>query len=86
MLTLANPLTILSFAAFAQGLGLESATTAPAAVAAMMAVFAGSAAWWFLLSFCTTAARTRLRPAAIAWIGRGCGAALIGLGVLQALR
>ena len=34
----------------------------------------------------TAAARTRLRPAAIAWIGRGCGAALIGLGVLQALR
>jgi threonine/homoserine/homoserine lactone efflux protein len=50
-LTLANPATILSFAAVFAGAGLgQQAYGAGAALAMVGGVFAGSAAWWLLLS------------------------------------
>lgn len=60
-LTLTNPLTVLSFAAVFAGLDIvsEGGRTGPA-VALVMGVFAGSSAWWLLLSAAVGALRSRL--------------------------
>jgi threonine/homoserine/homoserine lactone efflux protein len=51
MLTLTNPATILSFLAVFAGAGLgQQVHGAAAATAMVLGVFAGSAAWWLLLS------------------------------------
>ena len=50
-LTLTNPATILSFVAVFAGVGLGAAAPgAAAALALVLGVFCGSAAWWLLLS------------------------------------
>ncbi|MDI6856866.1 MAG: LysE family transporter [Dehalococcoidia bacterium] len=61
LLTLTNPLTILSFAAVFAGLDIvsEGGRTAPA-VALVAGVFAGSSAWWLVLSGGVGALRSRL--------------------------
>lgn len=51
-LTLANPATILSFAAIFAGLGAAAASSPLSLVAG---VLAGSAAWWLLLALATAA-------------------------------
>ena len=84
-LTLANPPTILSFAALMAGVGLVTSTR-EAAAALVLGVLLGSAAWWLVL----TGAVARGRR----WVGerwrqrltRGAGGALalLGLAVLVA--
>lgn len=89
LLTLANPATILSFAAVFGGLGLSPASggngaggdsTAVAAVL-VLGVFVGSALWWFALSASVGAFRRRVTPAAMLWINRASGAVLGGFGI-----
>ncbi len=59
LLTLANPLTILSFAGILAGLGTGAAAGYPVAAGWLVAgVFLGSAAWWLFLSV------------AAGWLGR----------------
>lgn len=100
LLTLTNPMTILSFAAIFAGLGLANAaggyttaggygvagryTTAGALVAG---VFLGSAAWWLILSSSVGAARSRVGPSGMRWINRlsGCIIAAFGLAALISL-
>ena len=86
LLTLANPATILSFAAVFGGLGLapESGTSGDStAVAAVLVlgVFVGSALWWLALSASVGAVRRRVTPAAMLWINRASGAVLGGFGI-----
>ncbi|HHT02461.1 MAG TPA: LysE family transporter [Firmicutes bacterium] len=51
LLTLTNPLTIISFAAVFSGLGIISqGPGVVAAVSLLVGVFTGSAAWWYILS------------------------------------
>jgi threonine/homoserine/homoserine lactone efflux protein len=57
-LTLANPPTILAFAAIFAGLGLAANADYAAAALVTLGVFLGSAAWWLFLA----AAAGRLRP------------------------
>ncbi|MBM3367067.1 MAG: LysE family translocator [Betaproteobacteria bacterium] len=49
-LTLANPPTILAFAAIFAGLGLTSDADYAAATLIVLGVFLGSAAWWIVLA------------------------------------
>jgi len=58
-LTLTNPATIISFAALFASLGAGSAG-AGGAVAVVAGVFAGSVAWWVLLTGLVAAVRSRL--------------------------
>jgi len=60
-LTLANPMTILSFAALFVGLGVRVGTTGGAAVLTI-GVFGGSAAWWVVLTEVVGALRARITP------------------------
>lgn len=60
-LTLTNPATILSFAALFAGIGAATGG-ATGATALVLGVFAGSAAWWVLLTGSVARLRTRLSP------------------------
>lgn len=82
MLTLANPMTILSFVAVFAGLGLAGAGGGALPAAALVGgVFVGSAAWWLLLTAVASRVRDRLSPAGLRWVNRGAGALLLGFGV-----
>jgi threonine/homoserine/homoserine lactone efflux protein len=63
-ITIANPATILSFAAAFAGFGLV-AHGGPGAVSLVAGVFSGSLAWWLALVTTTGALRPRLGPVAL---------------------
>jgi threonine/homoserine/homoserine lactone efflux protein len=65
-LTLANPMTILSFGALFAGLGVTSGGTGDAALV-VVGVLLGSTAWWVTLTTVIGALRTRVTPV---WIHR----------------
>ncbi len=74
VLTLSNPMTILSFAAMFAGLGVAGASGRPGSVGILVAgVFLGSAAWWVTLSGVTSLARGSMTPARMRWINRVSG-------------
>jgi putative LysE/RhtB family amino acid efflux pump len=76
-LTLTNPATILSFAAVFAGLGVMNTGDAGRAGALVGGTFAGSLAWWIILSSAVSAARGRITAAHLLWINRAAGAALL---------
>lgn len=81
VLTLANPTTILSFVGLFAGVsGLRGfeLNTIPAL---LVGVFAGSAAWWLILSGTVGLIRHRIDNATMLWINRGSGAAIVGFGL-----
>lgn len=61
-LTLANPPTLLAFAAIFAGLGLAASADYAAAALVTLGVFLGSAAWWLVLAASAGALRGRLGP------------------------
>ena len=65
-LTLANPMTILSFGALFAGLGVTSEATGDAALV-VVGVLLGSTTWWVVLTTVVGALRTRVTPR---WIHR----------------
>ncbi|MGE4298569.1 MAG: LysE/ArgO family amino acid transporter [Desulfovibrionaceae bacterium] len=80
VLTLTNPMTILSFAAIFAGLGVGTGATRWESVTLVAGVFCGSAAWWLTLS--TTAGLLRHRLAArLVLVNRVCGAVVAAFGV-----
>ncbi len=87
LLTLTNPLTIMSFAAVYAGLGLNVGGSAGAAVSVVSGVFLGSAFWWLLLSSSASLLRGRLGPLALRRINilSGGTLALFGLYALATL-
>jgi threonine/homoserine/homoserine lactone efflux protein len=90
VLTLTNPLTILSFAAVFAGLGLGTAKNDHASAGFLVAgVFLGSALWWLLLSGVTDLLRSRVTARGLRWVNRISGAVIAGFGaviLLGALR
>jgi threonine/homoserine/homoserine lactone efflux protein len=74
LLTLANPATILSFAAVSASQGLARAAHA---AAFSVGVLAGSAAWWLLLSVSVRFASKRLTPRAFRRIHLASTAVLV---------
>ncbi|MDI7863276.1 LysE family translocator [Rhizobiaceae bacterium n13] len=81
LLTIANPATILSFAAIFAGLGLARTGDAVNAAIVVAGVFLGSLAWWFFLSGLIAALHHRLSPTFSVWVARLSGLVLIGFGV-----
>jgi threonine/homoserine/homoserine lactone efflux protein len=81
-LTLANPPTILSFAAIFAGLGVGTTGRAsPATILLVLGVLVGSALWWVLLSSGVAAMRARVTPRVVRWINRLSGALLVAFGI-----
>lgn len=82
LLTLTNPMTILSFTAMYAGVLGGVAPHRSAALWLVFGVFTGSALWWLLLSGAVSLLSGRLGPAALAWANRLSGAVLIAFGAL----
>ncbi|HET9950230.1 MAG TPA: LysE family transporter [Candidatus Eisenbacteria bacterium] len=83
LLTITNPMTILSFAALFAGMGLGSIAKGPASAFSLVTgVFAGSAAWWFSLSGTVSLLRGRFDAGGLLWVNRVSGAILLLFGLL----
>lgn len=86
VLTLTNPLTILSFAAIFAGLGVGlSSNQGTAAVSIVVGVFCGSGAWWLLLSGGVSLLREKMTPRWLTWVNRCAGLALAIFGLVALL-
>ena len=84
VLTLTNPVTILSFAAMFAGIGLPEDGLG-GAVVLVLGVFAGSALWWLLLSGLVGLFRDRLGVGVLRWVNRVSGTAIAAFGVVALL-
>jgi threonine/homoserine/homoserine lactone efflux protein len=83
VLTLTNPMTILSFAAVFAGLGLGGGATDYAGAAwLVLGVFLGSALWWLLLSGGVGLFREKLTNEHLRWVNRISGIVIAGFGLL----
>ncbi|MGH6894023.1 MAG: LysE family translocator [Dongiaceae bacterium] len=80
-LTLANPTTILSFAAIFASLSGLRGFALHSVPALLVGVFIGSAAWWLTLSGVVGLIRHRISPVTMLWINRFAGAAIILFGL-----
>jgi len=80
-LTLTNPLTILSFAALFAGLGITNRTAVEAGLMTL-GVFAGSAAWWIVLTSVVAVLRARLTTGILRAITVISGLLIGGFGLL----
>jgi threonine/homoserine/homoserine lactone efflux protein len=81
ILTLTNPLTILSFGAIFSGINVsESSETS---LWLVLGVFMGSALWWILLSLIVGWARRMITQSALKWINYGSALILAGFGLLS---
>ncbi len=82
-LTIANPLTILSFVGIFAGLGLAKTTGGDplAALLLVAGVFVGSALWWLLLSGSVSLLRARFGPVALLWVNRISGTLVLAFGI-----
>ena len=83
ILTLTNPLTILSFVAVFAGLGL--ATTGGgygSAIGLVAGVFCGSALWWLTLSTAVSLFRNRFTPRSLRWVNIVSGVIIAGFGIV----
>jgi threonine/homoserine/homoserine lactone efflux protein len=82
LLTLTNPMTILSFAAVFAGLGLGAGATDYASAALLVfGVFLGSAVWWLFLSGGVGLFREKLNDEHFRWVNRISGTIIAGFGL-----
>ena len=82
LLTITNPMTILSFAAVFAGLGIGAVSTAWGGAWLVLGVVLGSAAWWLILSGGVSLFRSRFDERRLVWVNRISGAIIIAFGVL----
>jgi len=86
LLTLTNPMTILSFAAVFGGLGLGSTPGGfVPAVSLVGGVFLGSVAWWTLLSGGVSLLRRKVSTGLLVWVNRVSGLVIVGFGAVAML-
>ncbi len=82
LLTITNPLTILSFAAVFAAMGNAGGNHDYASAALLVAgVFVGSASWWLILSGATSLLRARFDARWLRWVNRGSGLIILAVGV-----
>lgn len=84
-LTITNPATIVSFAALAATLGIDTHGSVVAPLSVVAGVLLGSAAWWCLLVLGVSTVRTRITPRAVRAVGTGSGLVIMVLGILAVL-
>jgi threonine/homoserine/homoserine lactone efflux protein len=86
ILTLSNPVTILSFAAIYSGFGfgyqIESITESTWMI---FGVFLGSSLWWVILSGVVGILRSRFTKPLLMWINRFSGGAITVFGIVIVL-
>ncbi len=86
LLTLTNPLTILSFAAIFAGIGVGGANKSViSATVVVLGVFAGSTLWWIILTSAISLLRSKFTPQWLLWINRVSGVIITLFGVFALL-
>jgi len=84
LLTITNPITILSFIAIFAGLRLgDTGQNYLSASMMVVGVFLGSAAWWLTLSTGVSLLRTKLTPALLTWVNRTAGIIIFSFGIFS---
>ena len=82
LLTMANPATVLTFAAIIVGLGLVPDLASMIDRLVFVAgVFLGSTAWWIVLSTAAGRLGHHLSPRATGWARRAAGVVFVGFGL-----
>lgn len=85
-LTLANPMTIIAFAAIFAGLGLvRTETNYLSAALLVTGVFLGSALWWLILSCVTGMLREKISHRGLRRVNRLAGVVITSFGLLAIL-
>jgi threonine/homoserine/homoserine lactone efflux protein len=83
LLTVTNPMTIISFAAIFAGLGLANTSGSYAsALILVLGVFLGSGTWWLLLSGGVGLFRDRFDAQAMLWVNRISGVVITAFGLI----
>jgi threonine/homoserine/homoserine lactone efflux protein len=83
LLTLTNPMTILSFAGIFAALGVaDTGGDLSAAALLVLGVFLGSAAWWLLLSGGVGLLREKISAGMLGWTNRLSGVILMAFGIV----
>lgn len=82
-LTLANPPTILAFAAVFAALGLASSDDYGLAAVVVLGVFLGSAAWWIFLAAAAARLRGRIGAPVMRAVNIVSGIAILGFATWQ---
>jgi threonine/homoserine/homoserine lactone efflux protein len=86
LLTLTNPLTILSFAAIFAGIGVGSTSKSFfSATAVVLGVFSGSTLWWIILTSIISLLRQKMNTQWLLWINRISGAIITLFGIVALL-
>lgn len=86
LLTLTNPMTIMSFAAIFAGLGVgNGGGNYASAEQLVVGVFAGSALWWVILSSTMNLFRREFSSKSLRWVNRISGSVVTGFGLLALL-
>lgn len=73
VLTMANPMTILTFVGMIAGLGAAASSTPSAPYWLVLGVFLGSALWWLFLVQLALTIRSRITPALTRWFDLASG-------------
>jgi len=81
VLTLTNPMTILSFVAVFAGCGLGAVPDYIAAGRLVFGVFLGSALWWLLLSGLVSLVRAKINSSLLQLINWASGTVILGFGL-----
>jgi threonine/homoserine/homoserine lactone efflux protein len=81
-LTIANPSTIISFAALVAALGVGVGGGLLPPVLIVLGVFLGSVAWWVVLTSGATVLRARVTPGVVRAISLVSGLAIAALGMI----
>ena len=87
LLTLSNPITILSFAALFGGLSAQGGAASHAgAYLLVLGVFTGSALWWLTLTTGVSLFRSRFSQGIMRWVNRAAGVVIFIFGLVMVWR
>ena len=81
LLTVTNPMTIISFVAVFAGFGLAASTDYWRATTLVAGVFIGSGLWWLLLSSGVALFRSRVNSRWMSAVNRISGATMLAFGI-----
>jgi threonine/homoserine/homoserine lactone efflux protein len=82
VLTLSNPMTILSFGAVFTGFDLiHEGIRYSDSILMLIGVFLGSCLWWFILSGGVSILRTRFNDSLLKWVNRLSGGVIVAFGI-----
>jgi threonine/homoserine/homoserine lactone efflux protein len=83
LLTITNPITILTFFAVFAGLGLgQEKTNYLLSSSLVLGVFIGSAIWWLILSTVLNLFRNKITTSGLTWINRFSGVLILSFAIL----